>query len=664
MLRVNFYLKILAGILFLSSPVVFGFDDWRPVTPEDLKLTSDQAGHADAIILYHEQVSDDNRGHLQEYKRIKILTENGKRYADVEIPYNGTYFQIIDIKARTISPDGAIIPFSGKVFDKVLVKGRGIKVLVKSFAFSDARPGSIIEWRYTRLAGDHSLYAPRWVLQENLVQKQAKFVFIPYHGSADVVNTKRGDYATGVFWSPVGLPKGVEVKQTPDRHMQLEMKDVPAYQPEELAPPPDMMKMRVEFYYGSSSMGKPAEFWKEEGKYWSKEVEKFIGHSSSVAQAAAQATGPSDTPEQKVRKIYAVVQKLKNSSYEEQSFLENLAEKSKDSSSAEQVLRQNHGSRDEITRLFVAMVRSVNIPAYVMRVGTRDEIFFQPNIPSWRQLNSEIAIVHLADGKDIFLDPGTRFCPFGLLEWTRTAVQGVRQNTSGGTEMAQTPLPEPTQTVTQRVAQLKLQEDGSLKGKILLSWNGQEALSRRIDASKTDEAGRTKALEDELRDLLPGSGSVTVKLESTKGWDEQDGRLQGVFNVEIPSFASSTGKRWLLPIALFEQNGKQLFVHAERKNPVYFSYPYRTFDTVQITVPADLQVENLPQTQPVKTDFAIYTAERTAKGKLLELRRDFAIGGFAFQLPDYPALKSFYEKVKAGDEEQVVLQAASIANSN
>src|ERR1700694_835547 len=559
MLRKNSYLKILVSILFLSSPLVFGLDDWQPVTPEDLKLTSEQAGHADAIILFHQQISDDNWGHLQEYKRIKIFTEAGKRYADVEIAYNGADFHIVDIKARTISPEGTVIPFSGKVYDKVVVKGRGIKVLVKSFTFSDAQPGSIIEWRYTQLYGEHALYAPRWVLQEELVQKQAKFVFVPYHGSGDV-ETSRGDVASGVYWTPIGLPKGVEVKQTPNRQIQLEMNDIPAYQQEELAPPPDMMKMRVEFYYGSSSMAKPLEFWKEEGKRWSKEAEKFIGHSSAVAQAAGQVVGPSDTPEQKVRKIYAVVQKLKNSSFEKQSFLEDFAEKPKGSSSAEQVLKQSSGSRDEITRLFVAMVRAVSVPAYLMRVGTRDEIFFQPNIPSWRQLNSEIAIVQFADAKDVFLDPGTRFCPFGILEWPRTGVQGVRQNASGGTELAQTTVPDPAQTLTQRIAHLTLEEDGSLKGKILLSWNGQAALSRRIAASRTDEAGRTKAMEDDLRVLLR---SATVKLESTKGWDEQDGRLQGVFNVEIPSFASSTGKRLLMPSALFEQNGKKLFVHAE-----------------------------------------------------------------------------------------------------
>ncbi len=645
-------LKLLASVVFLLPCLLYGFDDWQPVTPEDLKLTSADAGNADAIILYHQQISDDNRAHRQEYIRLKILTENGKRYADVEIPYSGDTFEIVDVKARTISPDGTIVPGSPKVYDRTVVKAHGVKVKMKTFTFSDVKPGSIIEWRYTRIWEAHYFYAARWILQEDLVQRHAKFVFIPYKGSANIIDTKSGNLANIVYWSPVGLPKGVAVKESPDSSFQLEMKDIPAYEQEAFSPPADTMKMRVEFYYGGSSMAKPVEFWKDEGKYWSKEVDKFIGHSSAVAQAAGAAVTASDTPEQKVHKLYDLVQKLKNTSYQPRGLQEIADDKS--APSAEQILQRNEGSRDEITRLFVALVRAVNIPAYVMRVGTRDSVFFQQNIPNWRQLNSEVAIVHLADGKDLFLDPGTRFCPFGLLEWTRTSVQGVRQTANGSTELAQTPEPDYKQTVSQRIGQLKLREDGALTGQILLSWTGQEALSRRIDGGKTDEAGRTKALEDDLKALLPAASMI--KLVQSKGWDQPNDRLQGVFNVEIPSFATSTGKRLILPTALFEQGEKQPFVHQQRKNPVYFSYPYRTYDNVQMTLPSGLKVESLPQKQSVNPEFGIYTAERTQKGNMLELRRDFAIGGFAFQLSNYPELKSFYEKMKSGDEEQIVLQ--------
>lgn len=645
------YLKFLVAVVFLLPCLSYGFDDWQPVTPEELKLTSADAGNADAIILYHQQISDDNRAHRQEYIRLKILTENGKRYANVELPYSGDTFDIVDVKARTISPDGTIVPSSPKVYDKTAVKAHGVKVKVKSFAFPDVQPGSIIEWRYTRIWEANYFIAARWILQEDLVQRHAKFIFIPYKGSANIIDAKRGDLANIVYWSPVGLPKGVQVKESPDRSFQLEMSDIPAYEQEAFSPPEDTMKMRVEFYYGGSSMAKPVEFWKDEGKYWSKEVERFIGRSSTVAQAAGAAVSASDAPEQKVHTLYDLVQKLKNTSYQPRGLREIPDEKSP--TSAEQILQRNEGSRDEITRLFVALVRSVNIPAYVMRVGTRDSVFFQQNIPNWRQLNSEVSIVHLADGKDLFLDPGTRFCPFGLLEWTRTAVEGVRQTANGGTELAKTPEPDYKQTVSQRIGQLKLQPDGSLTGQILLVWTGQEALSRRIDGGKTDEAGRAKALEDDLRTLLPSA--TTVKLVQAKGWDQPGDKLQGLFNVELPSFATSTGKRLLLPTALFEQGEKQPFVHQQRKNPVYFSYPYRIYDNVQITLPAGLQVESLPQKQSVNPDFGIYSAERIQKGNMLELHRDFAIGGFAFQLSIYPELKSFYEKMKSGDDEQIVL---------
>src|SRR5437660_12579915 len=104
-------LSTLALFLFLTSRSLPALDDWRPITPEDLKMTSEQAGNAHAIVLYHEVTSDDIHKHRMEYKRIKILTEKGKAYADVNIPYGrdghfGT--QIVDVKARTIDSDGKI----------------------------------------------------------------------------------------------------------------------------------------------------------------------------------------------------------------------------------------------------------------------------------------------------------------------------------------------------------------------------------------------------------------------------------------------------------------------------------------------------------------------------------------------------------------------------
>src|SRR5258708_37173953 len=75
-----------------------------------------------------------------------------------------------------------------------------------------------------------------------------------------------------------------------------------------------------------------------------------------------------------------------------------------------------------------------------------------------------------------------------------------------------------TQAISKRIAQLTMSDDGSLKGRITLAWEGQEALGHRLGAFKTDEAGRKKGLEDERTAIV--RGSATVKCDSAKAWEE------------------------------------------------------------------------------------------------------------------------------------------------
>ena len=108
----------------LSKLVVLGLAVWLlaaqeakagtgfpPVSPDELKLTSEpQAPGAPAIILYRQVDRDDNgyTSHEDDYLRIKILTEEGRKYGEVEIPFFKEQGTIHSLKARTIRPDGTI----------------------------------------------------------------------------------------------------------------------------------------------------------------------------------------------------------------------------------------------------------------------------------------------------------------------------------------------------------------------------------------------------------------------------------------------------------------------------------------------------------------------------------------------------------------------------
>ena len=106
---------------------------------------------APAIILYRQLDRDDSglQGHEYDYIRIKILTEEGRKYADIEIPFlKGNGNDITSIKARTVRPDGSIVNYDGKVYDKSIVKAKGVKYEAKTFTIPDVQVGSIIEYSY------------------------------------------------------------------------------------------------------------------------------------------------------------------------------------------------------------------------------------------------------------------------------------------------------------------------------------------------------------------------------------------------------------------------------------------------------------------------------------------------------------------------------------
>jgi len=652
MLRARFSLIVLAFAVLTASPRLFA-DDWQPITQEDLQMKADPSHPTDAIILYHEETLDDLTSHQYIYKRVKVLTEKGKELANVRIPFDATEFGIDDIKARTISPDGAITPFTGKAFNSTFVKAHGVKDLAKTFTLPNVQIGSIIEWKYT-IYWEKLAIAPHWVVQEDLPQKQAKFTFIPFFkADSSIEDSETHELLDRVYYTTVGFPQQVALKTSNDSRMELVLKDIPAYEDEDFSPPSAVMKWRVNFYYGTDKMGKAQEFWKNRGKFWSKNADKFAGRSSAVTAAVNQTISPSDTPEQKARKIYAFVQKIKNLNYiNDEGLME--AAMSKERRSLDRVLSKQEGFSNEIARLFLSMARTAGLSAYLMRVADRDEVFFQPNIPDPRQLSSEIVIVSI-DGKDIFLDPGTPLCPFGMLAWQHNSSQGMRQTADGGTALAPTPVANYKDAASKRVGRLTLSDDGNAKGTIGIAWTGIQALDHRLSGLKTDDAGRKKDLEDELKDLLP-TGSV-VKLDSAKGWDDANAELAATFTVEIPAYASSTGKRLLVPENLFETRGRQPFAHGDRHNPVYFAYPFVDVDETHITFPATFHLETIASTQPARTGYSVYQVDHSTTGNTVNISRDFVMGGMAFQQKDYEELRNFFAAVATGDSESLVLTA-------
>ncbi|HEY4979125.1 MAG TPA: DUF3857 domain-containing protein, partial [Candidatus Acidoferrum sp.] len=409
---------ISASVLFVSQRSVNG-DDWLPIDPADLKMTNEPlAPGAPAVYLYR-QVDRDDSGRAtteREYARIKILTEEGRKYANVEIPFEKDRYKVSGIHARTIRPDGSIINFDGKVFENTIVKSKSMKYLAKTFSLSEATVGSIIEYKYNIDFEDNYIFNSHWILSEELFTKKAQFSLKPY--SRD---------SWQVMWiSPAGIPKGTDpVKEGPDHILRMNSVNIPAFQTEDFMPPENELKFRVDFLYSDSAPEmNPDKFWINFGKKKNGSVESFVNKRKAMEEAVAQIVSPGDSQEVKLRKIYARTQQIRNLSYEpRKTEQEEKRDKIKTESNVEELWKNGYGNGWNIAWLFLGLARAAGFEAYPCLVSGRSEYFFGKQRLNSSELNANVVLVKL-DGKEMYFDPGAAFTPFGLLPWVETGVAG------------------------------------------------------------------------------------------------------------------------------------------------------------------------------------------------------------------------------------------------
>jgi hypothetical protein len=169
-------MTLLSALALLATP--FTRAQWTVPTPEELSMTSQpEVPGAPAVYLFREETTEDNLHMFSTYVRLKVLTERGKEYANVELAFEhgslGDSTMIDDIQGRTIHSDGTVIPFTGKPYEKLVEKTQGVRFMAKVFTLPDVEVGSIIEYRYKLRLNDNWFRSPQWYIQSSLHAQSA-----------------------------------------------------------------------------------------------------------------------------------------------------------------------------------------------------------------------------------------------------------------------------------------------------------------------------------------------------------------------------------------------------------------------------------------------------------------------------------------------------------
>jgi hypothetical protein len=662
-----------AVLLALCISPVLAAEQFQAPTEDELKMTSDpKAPGADAVYLYYEEIDNDPLHYQSIYARIKVLTEKGKELATVEIPYLRGTWKVEAVSGRTIHPDGTIYPLTVKPEDLLGEQMGKLEIKRKVFTLPNVEVGSILEYRFDLHYDDDEFTSPSWEIQRPYFVHKAHYVFTPFEqfmpnatsmATSRYLTDARGRVINRLIWWKL-LPPGADIKTDVSGHFTVDVTDVPPVPDEDWMPPISSYLYRVFFYYTAAFT--PNEFWLEEAKYWSKNVDHFAEPTKAIHEAVNGLISPSDSDEVKARKLYAAVQALDNTDFSRAKSASEMKElKIKEAKRAEDTWAQKSGSSDDIAMLYLAMLRAAGLTAYAMKTADRSERMFDPSYMDFDQLTDMMVVLSIG-GKETFLDPGEKMCPFGMLSWRDADTYGIRESAQG-LGLGRTPPPNYLQNTTERTAQIELNEHGGItSGPCTIVMTGQVALHWRQMALENDMTEVKKAFDRELESLVPDG--VEAHLDHFLGIDQPDSNLIAVVQL-TGSLGTPMAKRLLLPGFFFETRGRVPFVKQEKRmEAVDMHYGNRVIEEVDYTLPAGMSVEGAPPDNKFSWEgHMLYFAKSQATpGKLTVVHT--VVRGFDTAKPEeYQDLRSFYQKMAAADQEQLVLTettAAKVASTN
>jgi hypothetical protein len=639
-------------LVLASSQAVFAADDWREVTPAELQMkTPTVEPDADAEAIFWEVRVDDSSAEelaLKHYVRVKIFTEKGREdFSRHDIVFVKG-MRVRDVEARVTKPDGTVVFLKKEdVLEREIVRANGVKVKAKSFALPGLEIGSIVEYRYREIISDGSANM-RLIFQHEIPVQTISYFVKPFSGDGtrDMRYLRFNVGDTGFVKDKNGFSRAT-------------MTNVPAFREEPSMLPEDQVRSWMYIYYTDAGKQTAEEYWKERSKAIFESTKGPMKVTDEVKAATAQAIGDAASDEEKLRKIYDYVQtQIRNLTYSTNVSDEDW-KKVRSAKTATDTLKLKMGSAGDLDIVFGAMARAAGFDARLALSGSRDEMFFDPNVANLSLMlnSSSIAVKVGTDWR--FFSPAGFDTQYGMMSWAEENETAMIPDPK---ELIwrQIPLSPPEKSMKKTTGKFKLLDDGSLEGEGRIEFTGHLA-SRHRSINRGDSATeQEKTMREMIRSNLPSAEVTSFTIENP---NEPAKPFAYNFKVRVPGYATRTGKRIFLQPNVFMRDAKPRFTSNTRKYDVYISYPWLEQDEITIELPAGYSLEN-PDAPPILRDGQGIGSHETSlsvsadKRSLIYKRKFFfGNGGFIrFPVTAYPAVKQFFEAFNKADTHQLTLR--------
>jgi len=630
---------------------------WMDISESDWQVSGDTFTVApDAIVLFENITVNDTadiQGKMQrvEYARLRILTDAGRDWANVEVPLLSIDQEVYDVQARTVLRDGTVIPMTlDDIHDQTVVRAAGARVKQTSFSVSGTTSDCIVEYMI-----EYRLDSPirYWVVQKDIPLLKGEYTW--YHlplgrqRSGDMqlsaIRALFGSLDTEDLWLGMEGIRTFTVPMKEDSQTTVfGVSDVPPFEEEPFTIVDTYLRGQLITYLSTSRP--PEIFWGKQVQFFTKYLEKKHSDFGSKIKDLVTRWVDLETDQEKIDAAYTYVQdSIYNLTYfdledstlsEKREALKIRRVKDEYAEDANEVLKRRYAYDHDLCYLFRGLLKAMGIDARIAFTRDRSEGVVVRQIKRY-QFDGTIVAVASADSTYTFYAPIDPYLEPGVVPWYYEGALSFIEASDG--KFVPIPLSDSKRNLTHLMSQLTLTEDLEVSGVVKERILGQEARSYRLNAIGEDEAEALEWVQERMEDAL-----ANAEISSVTADGERHGTGQVTIGCDV-TFPDVTeqGNLVLIKPADYLTATYNPFTAAERRHGILFSYAYEMREILQLQLPDSAAVESVPADTVFANKIGRCGVQYTVMGQTLSVQRVFTLNYPLWSSDDYADVQKLFQ---------------------
>jgi hypothetical protein len=633
-------MKFILMVLFLLiAPALVSSQEWGKISPEELAMTDiAEDPEADAVVLFDKgEIITTSELHtiFKYYCRMKILTENGKEYGDIRIPYlEGTY--VANLEAQSFLPDGRKIKMPRSDIHDQQVRNWNLKV----FAIPGVEVGSVLEYRY-EIESKFIGYIRPWYFQNREFTRYSEIKLSLTEGLSFNTFMENVGYYNPVKTEGTGWDISKKGKRTAVHTWQLS--DIPAIKSEPYMHNNEdyMAKIQFQFvaYQDAYNHIVFLKTWDDMAKRYSELYQNYLALDPRVNALAADLTKSDSSEISKIRSLYDYVRNEVETEDNDELYPENFKH-------AFEIIDTKKGKPVEKNLLLINLLKNAGLRAAPLMISTRTNGKFKPAFVTYLQL--DYLLVAAWHGEEIlYLDTQNRFCPFGMLPENSAVGEGLLFEQDKGSIIA---IPRTgLQNGIEINTAAQLIKDGTLTLSSTWIYTGYPAVEQR---HRLNGAVAADVMKDRVKEFLPDAVIDSVAISN----------LENIYQpliirteMTIPNYFQITGNMAYFTPPFLDRINANPFKSVKRTFPVDYAYPVNRTENIKIKLPAGFTLnEALPKSKMSFQNISFNMFSFAAESEV-EIQRIFKISKESFPVAEYKNLRLLYNEMVSAYQKQIIL---------